>query len=478
MKTVAELQAAYKALVKALADLKTKAKADGASIADITAYQTHLKAMIAAAEELERAILEEKVEGQVTKLAGAPAGEGEVGRDHNTRHFAVPKLDVPKEARALMGVAAQHHAWLIERSTGEKVTWDKVLEREGYGEYAKELRHRGEREMFKAGVTSQTGSGILLPKPLANEIIPILYPDTIFLQGNPRRVTFEAGQYNQPRGAGSATAGYVAEGAKKPVGAPNFDGISMYAKKLAGIVYMTNEAQRWTVGRLEEFIRADLQETMGQKMDQAMLFGTGVGATPLGIFNQPGVVTLNGASKTATSNPGTFFADSRNPTVGELDNFATFMILKFIGANIKRTPRFKWIMGYRFMMYLQNLRDGNGNAIYPTMQGDNPTWKNIGVLMSTNVPENAGATTDQGTVGLVDFGNVLYGEDEGMTMRTSTEASILDSDGTTVVFLWQENKSAVLAEMMHGVALQRTAAVVVATGLRAGSTSTQAATAG
>jgi HK97 family phage major capsid protein len=129
-------------------------------------------------------------------------------------------------------------------------------------------------------------------------------------------------------------------------------------------------------------------------------------------------------------------------------------------ANIARTGRWRWVMGYRTLGYLTTLRDGLGNAIYPTVEA-NGTWKGIPILVSNQVPENGGATTDEGTLGLVDFSHVVFAEEEGMVMKASTEASI--DDGGTIVYLWQQNMSAVLAEMSHDVGLDNVKAVAKTT---------------
>jgi len=330
----------------------------------------------------------------------------------------------------------------------------------------KELDAKAREQRFKAGLASGVSGGVLLPQPVADEIIPILYPAATFLQGNPRRVQLIGGTYRQARGVGSATAAYVGEGAKKPVGAPTFDDIDMRSHKLAGIVYMTNEAAKWTIGRLEDYVRTDLQRVMGLKMDSAMYFGTGAGATPTGIYNQDGITVIDGSA-------AGLFANSRAPTYAELDRIASRMMLALTGANIVRSDTWRWTMGYRFQQYLADMRDGNGNQIYPGVDDPvNPRWKGIRILVSNQFAENGGANTDEGDLGLVDFGHVLFAEEEGMTMKTSTEATI--DDGGTLVLLWQQNMSAILCEMQHDVTLDQPKAAVRLTHVRAGSPSTVA----
>lgn len=452
----------------ALVDLKAKAFADNASAEDMNAYDAGLEACEKTLSQIKKLEREQEIEAASTKAADEPAGMGHNGGP-DARTWAAPKKTVKDEQKTLLPVAAQMKAAIInkqaaESGSDEKVSAVDLLKNEGYGDVLKEFDAKAREQRFKAGVASTISSSVLLPQPVTEEIIPILYPETTFLQGNPRRVQLVGGVYRQPRGTGSSTAAYVGEGAKKPVGAPTFDDIRMSSHKLAGIVYMTNEAVKWTVGRLEEYIRQDLRTTMGLKMDSAMYFGTGAGATPTGIFNRPGITTFDGSGTT-------LFANNRKPTVGELDTIAMRMILSLTGANITRNPRWRWTMGYRFWAYLDTLRDGNGNKIYPELAQNQ--WKGIPILVSNQFLENGGANADAGDLGLVDFSHVLFAEEEGMTMKTSTEATI--DDAGTLVLLWQQNMSAILCEMQHDVQLDQPKAVARLTNVRAGSPSTVAA---
>lgn len=466
--TLAQLREKLKADRTKLSDLRGKAAAEGATPEDRAAYKAGVKACQDTLDLIKDAEEEERIDAQTSKAADAPAGGGE---GDARRPYAAPKKSVKDEQKALLPVAARAKAAILnkqaaESGSGEFISPVDLLKNEGYGETLKELDSKAREQRHKAGISSTVSSGVLLPEPVADEIIPILYPAATFLQGNPRRVQLIGGTYRQARGVGSATAAYVGEGAKKPVGAPTFDDINMRSHKLAGIVYMTNEAAKWTIGRLEEYVRADLRRVLGLKMDSAMYFGTGSGATPTGIFAQPGITTLDGS--------GTgLFANNRAPTVGELDRAASRMMLSLTGANIVRSETWRWVMGYRLMQYLADLRDGNGNAIYPGVDDPvNPRWKGIRILVSNQFAENGGVNTDEGNLGLVDFSHVLFAEEEGMTMKTSTEATI--DDAGTLVLLWQQNMSAILCEMQHDVTIDQPKAVALLTNVRAGSPSTVA----
>ena len=119
---------------------------------------------------------------------------------------------------------------------------------------------------------------------------------------------------------------------------------------------------------------------------------------------------------------------------------------------------------------LADARGANGQAIYPELNSDNPTWKGFRVLVTTQFPSNGGATTDESTLALVDWSNVLYGDEEDITVRTSMEATIDPGTGT-LVHLFQQNMMAVLMEAQHDIALNYDQAVSVLRHARWGSLS-------
>ncbi|KMO34318.1 phage major capsid protein [Methylobacterium aquaticum] len=453
--TLAQLREKLKADRMKLAALRGKAAADGATAEDRAAYKAGIATCNQVLDLIKDAEEEERIEGLSSKGANDPIeGIGHNGGP-DVRTWAVPKQTVAKEQKTLLAVAADAKAALINKygDPKERATAISVLKAEGFGDFADEQIAIQRRKTVTSGISSN----VLLPQPVTSEVIELLRPQATFLEGNPRRVRLIGGKFRQPRGASPATAAYVGEGAKKPVGTPGFDDINMSSYKLAGIVLLTNEALKWPVVDIEAYVRNDLRQVLGLTMDSAMYFGNGTGATPLGIFKKSGITTLD-ASTTG------YFANVKAPTVAEIDSIASRMILSMTGANIVMTNKWRWIFSYRTWHYLSNLRDGNGNRIYPELAQGN--FKGISFLVSNQIPENGGTTTDESSLSLVDFGHVLFAEEEGMIMKSSTEATI-DDNGTTV-FLWQQNMMAILAEMEHDVTLDQSKAVATLTKVRWG----------
>jgi HK97 family phage major capsid protein len=451
MNDLQKMRAKLRELLAELPAIKAKAHADDATEADIAAYDAKLDEIEKQDTAIDREEREEALLARSTKIATQPIGED----DPADPVFAVPAVKVDRMQSVGLLVAGA----ILGKQHGVEPL--KFLEDNGYGQFVKEVRHHQRKAAPTPSVNIVNGAasgGVLVPAPLAGSIIEMLYPQTTFLQGNPRRVPLIGGKYHQARGATGATAGYVGEGQKKPLSAPTFNDISMQARKLATIVPITQEAKMWTISDIESYVRADASMAMALKMDQTMYYGTGVGEIPLGIFNKPGITQMTAVGR---------FASQVAPTLPELDNAASAMILSMTSVNLYQNPSWAWLMPYRTLTTLQNKRVGStfdGDVAYPTLQGipdGSPTglsWKGIRVLVSNQVPSNLGTGGVETNLSLIDFSQVLFGDEGSMIVKTSEEAT-LDSSGT-LIHLWQQNMFAILFEMFHDVGLRHDQAVV------------------
>ncbi len=443
--TLEQLRAALREKHGALSALKAKAYGENGTAEDLKAFEDGLTECETLEKKIEELLREEALAGRLAKLATTPAVDPALP--------AVPKKEVKPEQTLAIAAAA-----VVKTAKGGNPL--KTLEDEGYGQFAQQLVASSVNKAVNTLVSSE--GGILVPTVLSGGIMPLLRSKATFIDSNPVRVTFTNGRFTLPRGLAGATASYVAEGALKPVSTPTFDSVAMLAKKLAGIVPLTNEAKMWTIGDIEGYVREDLRTALALTLDLNAWLGTGAGASPTGILNKAGVQTVTGTFGTATA-----------PTLAELDTFATAMILKLTTANIYSNGNWKWVMSYRTAMRLADIRVGgtNGESAYPDMnlgRAGGPMWKGFPVVVTPVIPTNGGATTDETTIALIDFTNVLFGEEEGIVMRQSDQATLNTTgatNGTGLIHLFQQNMFAILAESMHDFGL-RTALTVVKSTIR------------
>lgn len=433
MDKIKEAQAKLKALLGELEALTQKDDTSAEHIAAMKAKTAEVKAQ----EDLIATLKEAEAARARAAAEAIPASDRTVERDDNQP--ARPKLQVAKDQRLSLIAAATLKAKLL------RVPALKILEDGGYGQFAAELSIGVNKDTVDTDLTS-----VLIPAALSNEIIELLRPETTFFQGNPKRIQFTNGKFKAPRGATGAVAGYIGEGVKKPVTNPTFDSIEMAPKKLAAIVLITQEAKNWTLPNIDAYIRDDLRAAMAQATDLNAYFGTGAGDSPRGILKIIGVphITKNAAIA--------------NPTLSQIDETASSMILHLTQANIGASQTWAWLMSYRTIEFLKNVRVGGANdGIYafPELRGPNPTWKGFRVLVTNQVPDNLGAGGNHSTLALIDFRHVLYGEEAGVTVKTSDEATV-DVNGT-LVHLWQQNMYGILTETQHDFGLRHLNAICV-----------------
>jgi HK97 family phage major capsid protein len=442
-----QLRASLREQHGALDNLKVKAFGDDPTGEHMTAWEK----AIDEAEKTEKKIGLLEREEAVSAKAALPAA---VTATERPRVPAEVKKTEPGQALSMIAAAIFKSRF---GDSGENPF--QILEGEGYGGLVSQLSSVPHNRKSVNTLVSADG-GLLVPTAAVGaNLMDLLRVQSTFIAANPVRVPMVNGQYKLGRGLAGATASYVAEAALKPVSSPTFDSITMASKKLAGIVPITKEAAMWTVGDIDAYVRGDLQNSMATTLDLNAWLGTGAGASPLGILNKVGVSTVTAA----TYITGTITA----PTLTELDALANAMILSLVGNRLYANERWRWVMPYRTALYLSAMRvgDSDGDKAFPELAplNNGGRWMGFPVIVTSQIPTTGGGTTDETTLALVDFNQVLFGEEEGITMSTSEQAT-LDVDGEgDLVHLWQQNMYAIRAEAMHDFGLRTVKAVVKTT---------------
>lgn len=387
--------------------------------------------------------------GEEIPAAGRSVGRGDNGDPDGTIPAMPAQKMTPDQTVSLIAAATM-------KGKAHGISALKIMADEGYAQFALDLA--GQMKRIGKAVDTNTVD-VLIPEIISNQIIELLRPETTFFQGGPRRIQFTSGKFKAPRGATGASASYVGEGAKKPVTEPTFDSIDMSSKKLAAIVLITREAKDWSLANIDAYIRDDLRAAMAQAIDTSAYFGTGAGDSPTGILATDGIPTFDAAD---------FVNSTFAPTLAEVDAIASRLILSMTMANIGAAQTWAWLMSYRTLEFLKNMRvgDNDGMYAYPDLQQNPPRWKGFRVLVTNQVPVNGGATTDETTLSLIDFRHVLYGEEGGIEVKTSDQATV-DVNGT-LVHLWQQNMYGILTEHRHDFGLRHLAAVAKMNHIRFG----------
>jgi HK97 family phage major capsid protein len=182
--------------------------------------------------------------------------------------------------------------------------------------------------------------------------------------------------------------------------------------------------------------------------DQAFLRGTGVGPGPRGLRYSQGI-TSNTAN--ATVNVTNIETDARTAELGLMNNDIPMI-----------APC--WLMAPRTLAYLRDLRDGNGNLYYPSLQGPNPTWRGYPVENTNSIPINLGGTTNESEVTLVDFAYAMIADSYQVRIDASDTASYKVNG--TLVSAFSQNQTVIRALTGHDFFVTRPKAVSLITAVK------------
>ena len=380
--------------------------------------------------------------------AYSPAGAAPVPATVKQDMTAVEKIDL-----LMAGMVEAHQEF--GRASFRNVA--AVLQEHGYDQLARSFEGAQQRSFEPQrkrtlNATSATAGGILLPEDVASDIVDILRPTTTFLQGNPQIIPMPNGTFKQPAAASGSTASYRGETKPAAVTQPTFRAINLSAKLLAGIVPISNQLIRWNGPNVGQWARNDLATAMGTAMDYAAYFGDGTADTPRGVINIAGVYQVAATSTTA-------------PTFTQVDADVRKLTTKLITSNVPLIG-VEWRMNWRILNYLMDMRDGNGNLVYPSLQGDNPTFKGYPVRHSTQFPVNGGTNTDEGQIMLIAFGHIFVGDAMRLQLSVSDQASVVN--GSQTINTFQDGVTVIKAEAEHDFDARYVEAINVLTGVRWG----------
>ncbi len=293
--------------------------------------------------------------------------------------------------------------------------------------------------------------GFLVEETLSGEVIELLRPVSVVMSFQPVIVPLDTGNLTMNRIALGTNANYVGE--RGPIIATRVElgQAKLSSKKLAALVPISNDLLKTASTAADTMVRDDMILSMALRGDLAFIRGAGSQFSPLGMRSQlVGSVfeATNVLAANATVNLVNVTSD-----LGRLE-------LALMNANIPMI-RPGWIMAPRVMMFLMNLRDGNGNYAFPEMQQGLLRGKPY--RATTQIPTNLGAGTDS-ELYLADFAHVLVGEEHGIELAISTEAAYLDAN-SNLQASFSTDETVIRAITKHDFGLRHLPAVAILTGV-------------
>src|SRR3990167_9282048 len=299
--------------------------------------------------------------------------------------------------------------------------------------------------VIKALAAGELDAGGFMVKPeFAAGIIEFLYNKTVVRRAGPQILPMNAGTLTLPKQTGSATAYYVGENQTITKSQPTVGQIIMTAKKLAALVPISNDLLRFDAGdQADRFVRNDLVRRIAVREDLAFLRGDGTQNTPRGLRYWAIAVNIDASAGTSAANIETDVKTAINN----------------LESNNVDILEASWFMAPRSKNHLANLRDANGNLIYPSMRTATPTLFDRPVFVSNNIPVNLGGGANESELYLVNMMDVIIGESGGLQIEVDSGASY--TDGNTLVSAFEKDQTVVRAIELHDLAVTHEQAIAV-----------------
>lgn len=279
-------------------------------------------------------------------------------------------------------------------------------------------------------VGTPSEGGFLVPERYAAEIIPLLRAKAVVRRLGARTLNLAGGVLNIPKITGGATAYYVGESRDITKSQMKVGNLRLSGKKLACLVPMSNELIRSNAYNADQMVRDDMIQTIALKEDHAAMYGTGTEFTPLGIINTPGI---RKAAKNALPD-----SDYLASLVGSL-----------MAKNLPWTS-VGWAIHGALWSTLYNLKDSTGNYIHREEMNQG---KLIGLpfAVSNQISYNDGVTGKPVDIFFGDWSEFIIGEEMGLEIDASKEASWWDGSALQSAFSRDETVIRVIAKHDFGL---------------------------
>ncbi|WP_426345177.1 phage major capsid protein [Alcaligenes sp. HNGD-HTN06] len=323
-------------------------------------------------------------------------------------------------------------------------------------EAAQIAMERGYGEHIAASLNTLTAGagGVLVPTNLSSEVIELLRPKSVVRRLGARSLPLNNGNITLPRLKGGAVVGYIGSDSDIPVTNQEFDDLKLSGKKLTALVPISNDllATSSSSTNVDAIVVGDLTAAIAAREDKAFIRDDGQASNPKGLRYWAPAANVYPASQA-------------EPTIAQvsLELNKLVLVLEAADANMSAAG---WIMAPRTKRFLQAMRDGNGNKVYPELDAGMLMGYPVG--LTTQVPVNLAvgsgpeAPTNGSEIYFADFGDCFIGEEEQLIIDYSKEATYKDSSGN-VVSAFQRDQTLVRVIAKHDFGPRHAESVAVLT---------------
>jgi len=245
----------------------------------------------------------------------------------------------------------------------------------------------------------------------------------------------------------SGTAYWVAEGVAPTESQQSFGQVTMAPKTVGGFTDYSRKMMLQSSPDIESIVRKDLASAIAVEVDRVAIYGSGVGAEPLGILGQSGIGSVVAGANGAAPTWDMMLALEESLAISNADTSTiAYLTNQKVRRKLKGTTKVS--------------ADAGAGFIWESLPGDEPGWGKVNgyrAVSSNNCPSNLTKGTSNGVCSamiLANWQDLLIGQWGGLdilvdpytggTAGTFRVVALLDCD----IAIRRVNSFAVMLDLL------------------------------
>jgi HK97 family phage major capsid protein len=187
---------------------------------------------------------------------------------YNLNHFGEVLSQSSKAESELLQLKAIMNQAAVQASDPDEQEW---------------LVRKGLIRKAQSAFVDTTGGTMIAP-PVQGDVIPFIRPEAAAIAAGATQMALPPnGRFVAPRITGAPTVQALAESQEASVSDMTTDQMLLTAKKIAGATVINEEATLYSSGTIDNYVRDELNRSLGLKMDAFAFYGQGGTNIPTGI---------------------------------------------------------------------------------------------------------------------------------------------------------------------------------------------------
>jgi HK97 family phage major capsid protein len=289
-----------------------------------------------------------------------------------------------------------------------------------------------------------TAGGYMVPSDMTSEVYKALVAKAVVRRAGAITVGMPVGNLKMPKINTGSAANWIGENENVVKTEPVIGQVALSFKKLAALVPMSNDFLRYSTPSTNGLIQSDVVRALAAKEDVSFIRGASGGSNPIGIANH--VAAGQKVAMTAT------------PDLDKITKDLNNCRRRVVAADVD-LEKAGWLMSPRTMFYLAGLRNSQGALAFPTID-ENGTLHGYPIHMTTQIPENLGAGTNETEIYFVEFTHCIIGEALNISVAVSDQAAYHDGSNVVSAFSQDQTVIRVIEEVDFGLRFDKSGSMI------------------